>query len=164
MHALRRLLWSALASSLLLIGVAPAPVQAAEAHSRGGSYDCPSSNRTASTTPAPQTGLQEYYHGDWRLDPSYLTATGVIGRMLRGYHPQDDTSRFWFLGCYWQTDQQVEQATRTIAPAPDAAVGAGAVRVRRTALGPGRQAGRRPSRWFTDRGGRRPAGVGQAVT
>ncbi len=26
--------------------------------------------------------------------------------MLRGYHPQDATSHYWFLGCYWQTDQQ----------------------------------------------------------
>lgn len=26
--------------------------------------------------------------------------------MLRGYRPQDSTSPFWFLGCYWQTSQQ----------------------------------------------------------
>ncbi|MFF4037450.1 TNT domain-containing protein [Streptomyces sp. NPDC001816] len=106
MRALRRLLWSGLASSLLLIGAAPAPVQAQEAHFRGGSYDCPITHRTASTSPAPSTGLQEYYHGDWRLGPSYLTTSGAIGRMLRGYHPEDHTSQFWFLGCYWQTDQQ----------------------------------------------------------
>ncbi|WP_316774244.1 TNT domain-containing protein [Streptomyces sasae] len=107
MRALRRLLWSALASSLVLIGAAPAPAQADEPHPQNGSkHNCPIEHRTASTTKAPPTGLQDYYHGDWRLGPSYLGTTGVIGRMLRGYRPQDSTSQFWFLGCYWQTDQQ----------------------------------------------------------
>ncbi|MEU1161078.1 TNT domain-containing protein [Streptomyces sp. NPDC090075] len=106
MRALRRLLWSALASSLLLIGAAPVPAQALEASARAGAHDCPISHRTASTTSAPPTGLQDYYHDDWRLGPSYLTTTGAVGRMLRGYHPQDSTSQYWFLGCYWQTDQK----------------------------------------------------------
>ncbi|MFK0111160.1 TNT domain-containing protein [Streptomyces sp. NPDC091217] len=107
MRALRRLLWSALASSLVLIGAAPAPAQADEPHPQNGSkHNCPIEHRTAGTTKAPPTGLQDYYHGDWRLGPSYLGTTGVIGRMLRGYRPQDSTSQFWFLGCYWQTDQQ----------------------------------------------------------
>lgn len=106
MRALRRLLWSALGSSLLLVGVAPAPVQAAEPHRPGDSKSCPMTNRSGGLTKAPPTGLQDYYHGDWRLGPSYLPTTGTIGRILRGYHPQDSTSSYWFLGCYWQTDQQ----------------------------------------------------------
>lgn len=106
MRALRRLLWSALGSSLLLIGVAPAPVHAVEAHPPGSSESCPTANRNAGSTDAPPTGLQDYYHGDWRLGPSYLPTTGPIGRMLRGYRPQDSTSQYFFLGCYWQTDQQ----------------------------------------------------------
>jgi hypothetical protein len=26
--------------------------------------------------------------------------------MLRGYRPEGPTSRYWFLGCYWQTNPQ----------------------------------------------------------
>ncbi|MER6564719.1 TNT domain-containing protein [Streptomyces sp. NPDC001093] len=55
---------------------------------------------------APPTGLQKYYRGDWRLGPRRLPKSGPIGRMLRGYRPQDHTSQYWFLGCYWQTNQQ----------------------------------------------------------
>jgi Tuberculosis necrotizing toxin len=90
--------------SLAMVGTTSATVQADEAHARHGAH-CPTRNRAPSETKAPPQ-LQDYYHGDWRLGPSYLTRTGPIGRMLRGYYPQDDTSRYWFLGCYWQTSQQ----------------------------------------------------------
>ncbi|MEU1411707.1 TNT domain-containing protein [Streptomyces sp. NPDC005731] len=103
---LRRLALSALASALFLVGAAPATVQADEVRAQRAARDCPVTHRSASTTIAPPTGLQNYYHNDWRLGPSHLPRTGPIGRMLRGYQPQDSTSQYWFLGCYWQTNQQ----------------------------------------------------------
>ncbi|MBV2356001.1 TNT domain-containing protein [Streptomyces sp. J2-1] len=104
---LRRLVMSALASTLLLLGITPAPARAATpVHTHGGGRDCPVTHRAASTTTAPPTGLEAYYGDDWRLGPSTLPSSGPVARMLRGYSPQDGTSRYWFLGCYWQTDQQ----------------------------------------------------------
>ncbi|MET8816291.1 TNT domain-containing protein [Streptomyces sp. NPDC004549] len=119
MKLLRRLMVGALTSPLLLIGLAPGPVEAAGAHAgvagaRAGvagvagvaGQDCPTAHRSPSTTTAPPTGLETYYREDWRLGPSHLPRTGPVARMLRGWKPQDSTSPYWFLGCYWQTDQQ----------------------------------------------------------
>jgi hypothetical protein len=103
MRVLRHLLWSSLAS-ILLVGIAPAAAQADETHPHHGP-SCPARHRTASQTKVPDP-LEQYYHGDWRLGPSYLPKSGRIGRMLRGYRPQDSTSRTWFLGCYWQANPQ----------------------------------------------------------
>ncbi|MFJ9835065.1 TNT domain-containing protein [Streptomyces sp. NPDC101169] len=106
MRVLRRFLWSALASTLLLLGVTPAPAQAAGAHLRHDGRACPVTHRTANVTKAPPAGLENYYRDDWRLGPSHLPVTGPVARMLKGWKPQDGTSSYWFLGCYWQTSQQ----------------------------------------------------------
>lgn len=91
--------------SLLLIGISPATAQAAQAQSRSGA-SCPTHHRDTSQTTAPYPQLEAYHDGDWRLGPKSLPRTGPIGRMLRGYHPAGSTSRYWFLGCYWQTNPQ----------------------------------------------------------
>ncbi|MEW2134291.1 TNT domain-containing protein [Streptomyces sp. NPDC005435] len=109
MKLLRRLVVGALTSPLLLIGLAPGPVEAAGARAGAAGVagqSCPTAHRSAGTTTAPPTGLETYYRDDWRLGPSRLPRTGPVARMLRGWKPQDGTSQYWFLGCYWQTDQQ----------------------------------------------------------
>ncbi|WP_225832439.1 TNT domain-containing protein [Streptomyces sp. NK08204] len=96
--------------ALLLVGVSPAIAQAARAQNGHGAASCPTRHRAVSTTTAPHPQLEAYHDGDWRLGPQVLPRTGPIGRMLRGYHPHDNTSRYWFLGCYWQTNPQKEPA------------------------------------------------------
>ncbi|MGW2746903.1 TNT domain-containing protein [Streptomyces sp. NPDC001450] len=91
--------------SLLMVGISPATVQAAEAQSRNGA-SCPTEHRDTATNTAPHPQLEAYHDGDWRLGPKELPRTGPIGRMLRGYHPEGPTTRYWFLGCYWQTNPE----------------------------------------------------------
>lgn len=102
MRVLRHLVWSVL-GSLLLVGVAPAAVQADEAHARHGAH-CPIRQRARGTNTAPNPPLQRYFDSDWRLGPRGLPRSGPIGRMLRRYWRLDSTSQYWFLGCYWQTN------------------------------------------------------------
>ncbi|WP_063775190.1 TNT domain-containing protein [Streptacidiphilus anmyonensis] len=108
MRSTRRLLGSVLAA-LLLATATPVVAHADPAPSGQGADSCPAAHRTAATTTAPPA-LEDYYHGDWRLGPAFLPRTGVIGRMLRGYRAQDSTSRYWILGCYWQTSQATNQS------------------------------------------------------
>lgn len=105
MKALRHLVWSAIAS-LVLVGLTPATVYADNDHlikPKPGA-DCPSDQRTRGSNSAPNPALEHYFNGDWRLGPQDLPSTGPIGKMLRGYRRADHTSPYWFLGCYWQTD------------------------------------------------------------
>ncbi|GHD87298.1 TNT domain-containing protein [Streptomyces naganishii] len=102
MRVLRALMGSALASLLLVVGVSPATVQAAEPRAAHAVH-CPTEHRDRGTSTVPPA-LQRYYMDDWRLGPAQLPRTGAIGEMLRGYHRTDGTSAYWFLGCYWQMD------------------------------------------------------------
>jgi hypothetical protein len=108
MRLTRRLLGSALASLLLAVAT-PAAARADANTADRGAGSCPTAHRTAAATTAPPA-LEDYYGGDWRLGPAYLPRSGAVGRMLRGYHPQDSTSRYWILGCYWQTSQSTNQS------------------------------------------------------
>ena len=102
MKALRHLVWSAIAS-LVLVGLTPTTVYADNDHAKPGAR-CPSDQRTGGSNSAPNPALEDYFKGDWRLGPQDLPHTGPIGEMLRGYRRVDHTSPYWFLGCYWQTD------------------------------------------------------------
>ncbi|WP_042370945.1 TNT domain-containing protein [Streptacidiphilus neutrinimicus] len=108
MRLTRRLLGSALASLLLAV-TTPVAAHADAAATGPGAESCPIAHRTAATTTAPPA-LEDYYRGDWRLGPASLPRAGAIGRMLRGYRPQDSTSPYWILGCYWQTSQATNQS------------------------------------------------------
>lgn len=107
MRVSRHLVWSALAS-LLLIGSAPATVQADTAHTPHGA-DCPIEHRVRVVNPAP-TVKQVYYHGDWRLGPKDLPTTGRIGEILRDYHRLGGTPQGAFTDCYWQTNPGTGQS------------------------------------------------------
>ncbi|MEU2775706.1 TNT domain-containing protein [Streptomyces sp. NPDC007162] len=104
MRLLRRIAEGVLLA-LLLIGLSPATAQAAENQNRNGA-SCPTGHRDTSRTTAPYPQLEAYHDGDWRLGPEKLPSTGPIGRLLRDYRPTGPTSRYWFLGCYWQTNPQ----------------------------------------------------------
>ncbi|MFI9649130.1 TNT domain-containing protein [Streptomyces sp. NPDC052040] len=93
---------SALASLLLLLGIAPATAQATEAGAAH-RFHCPTMNRDRGTNTAPPP-LQRYYRMDWRLGPAHLPRSGPLGRMLRGYHRTDDTTASRFIRCFWQTN------------------------------------------------------------
>ncbi|MFB6957667.1 TNT domain-containing protein [Streptomyces sp. NPDC056309] len=108
MRAARRIAGYVL-SSLLLVGVSPTAVHAVESKTQRGAH-CPIEHRTAGQSTAPYPQLEKYHGGDWRLGPKYLPKTGPLGRMLRGYRPEGTTSKYWFLGCYWQTNPQNETA------------------------------------------------------
>lgn len=105
MRVPRHLVWSVLAS-FLLVGVAPATVRANGTRGHRG-VSCPVRDRSRTTSTAPNPQLERYYQGDWRLGPKNLPRTGPIGKMLRGYHRAGHASPYWFLGCYWQTDPQL---------------------------------------------------------
>ncbi|WP_028799261.1 TNT domain-containing protein [Streptomyces sp. 142MFCol3.1] len=108
MRVLRRLVWGALAS-LLLIGSTPATVQAETARtSRGG--DCPVHNRVRVPTVTAPTVKQVYYHGDWRLGPKDLPKTGQIGKILRGYDPLGGKPQSTFFQCYWQVNPETRES------------------------------------------------------
>src|SRR5689334_10768187 len=103
MRVPRRLVWGALAS-LLLIGSAPATVQAqADTVRTSAAGDCPIQNRVRVPSTAP-TVKQVYFHGDWRLGPKDLPKTGRIGAILRGYNPLGGEPPKTFFQCYWQTN------------------------------------------------------------
>ncbi|MGW1157413.1 TNT domain-containing protein [Streptomyces sp. NPDC002513] len=104
MRLLPALVRSALASLLLLLGIAPAAAHAAEPRAVQ-SARCPTQDRDRGKNIAPPP-LQPYYLDDWRLGPAQLPTSGPLGAMLRGYHRTDATSAYWFLGCYWQTNPQ----------------------------------------------------------
>ncbi|WP_084724941.1 TNT domain-containing protein [Streptacidiphilus melanogenes] len=109
MRLTRRLLGGVLAALLLAAATPAAAARADAAAPARGAESCPTAHRTAATTTAPPA-LEDYYQGDWRLGPAFLPRTGVVGRMLRGYHAQDSTSPYWILGCYWQTSQATNQS------------------------------------------------------
>ncbi|MEU2712966.1 TNT domain-containing protein [Streptomyces sp. NPDC007205] len=109
MRVLRAFSASVLASLLLLIGISPAAARA-DLPRTGNGVHCPTTHRNRQTNVPPPTAYQRYYHDDWRLGPAHLPQTGAIGAMLKGYHRTDDTSSYWFLGCYWQTDPQTAKS------------------------------------------------------
>ncbi|MEU5797471.1 TNT domain-containing protein [Streptomyces sp. NPDC047813] len=108
MRVSRRIAGSAVLS-LLLVGVSPAAAHAAPAQS-GNGLACPTDHRDTAKNTAPYPQLEAYHGNDWRLGPKAIPQTGSLGRMLRGYRPEGPTSRYWFLGCYWQTNPQKDPA------------------------------------------------------
>ncbi|WP_031093433.1 TNT domain-containing protein [Streptomyces sp. NRRL S-15] len=104
MRVLRNIIWSAIASLLLLVGLSPTAAHADTSDKTRTEALCPTDGRTRGTSGAPSQPLEQYYLDDWRLGPQVLPRTGAIGAMLQGYHRTGPTSAYWFLGCYWQTN------------------------------------------------------------